>query len=49
MAKISKSDSHDAFEMQEANELSIGSESRKDSDTAALEQAGKIPVLKVCF
>ena len=47
MVITSQSESSHAIEMQEAGDLSMVSESRMDSDTVALEKAGKIPVLKV--
>ena len=47
MAKASRLEPKDPIELQEDGHYSRGSQGREDSDTLALRQAGKNPVLKV--
>lgn len=49
MEKSSETQSHNDFELQEMGQISRRSGSREDSDSAALREAGKSPVLKVCL
>lgn len=47
MAKLSELQSEDAIELQEIGGRSRSSEGKEDSDSFALRQAGKTPVLRV--